>query len=658
MYLAARPHAVSLALTLPLTLKISMSFLQAPFLQAPFLQTISTTAQTLGLSLLLCFAGTLPSPSWAQSVQAGLEKAQKGDYAGALKAWQPLADSGDAQAQNNLGSMYFNGYGVEQDDAKAVQWWLKAAQQGHADAQDNLGRMYELGRGVKRDRVKARQWYAKARDGRLSAAQKGDAQAQFALGMRHFVGNGVNRNHVRAADWFLKAAQQGHLEAHFYLGWVYEDGFFGVKRDEARAHEWYLKAAQQGHDHAQYRLGRMYAEGMGVPQDHAQARQWWLKAAQQGSDYAQYEAQYHLGQLYAKGLGVPKDESQVLSWWLKAAQNGSFMAGSQLGKMYAKGGAHAQEITKFFAQSHAAAQQNDAQAQYNLSWMYAYGAGVERDDTQALQWAGKAAAQGHAPAQSQKASLERRAEERAAAQAVSNKRISDLVARTERGDVKARYMLGEEYLRGGDVKKDEAQAVAWFFKAAQPQNLNDGNVEKTADQEKPELKTVQMWNDRARSTLGTLYANDGKHAPEITKIFEQSRSAAQQGDAHAQFTLGWMYEYGAGVERDYVKALAWTRKAAAQGHAPAQSQQANQESRAEERAAALARAPKRIKALQTAAEDGHAHSQYMLGRSYWYGDSGIIKKDRAKAVEWFQQAAQQGHIGAKEALRNAGVRAD
>ncbi|MBY0345945.1 MAG: SEL1-like repeat protein [Neisseriaceae bacterium] len=34
--------------------------------------------------------------------------------------------------------MYYNGEGVEQNDAEAVRWYKKAAEQGHADAQNKV----------------------------------------------------------------------------------------------------------------------------------------------------------------------------------------------------------------------------------------------------------------------------------------------------------------------------------------------------------------------------------------------------------------------------------------------------------------------------------------------------------------------------------------
>ena len=39
----------------------------------------------------------------AAGFQAGVAAAQKGDYAAALREWTPLAEQGDAEAQNNLG---------------------------------------------------------------------------------------------------------------------------------------------------------------------------------------------------------------------------------------------------------------------------------------------------------------------------------------------------------------------------------------------------------------------------------------------------------------------------------------------------------------------------------------------------------------------------
>src|SRR5512137_496566 len=67
---------------------------------------------------------------------------QRGDYATALRLFRPLAEQGDAAAQNYLGIMYATGRGVPRDDAEAVRWYRKAAEQGFTPAQRNLGIMY------------------------------------------------------------------------------------------------------------------------------------------------------------------------------------------------------------------------------------------------------------------------------------------------------------------------------------------------------------------------------------------------------------------------------------------------------------------------------------------------------------------------------------
>jgi hypothetical protein len=52
--------------------------------------------------------------------------------------WEKLAKTGDAEAQNNLGLMYYGGHGTEKDEELALKYFQLAAQQGHADAQENF----------------------------------------------------------------------------------------------------------------------------------------------------------------------------------------------------------------------------------------------------------------------------------------------------------------------------------------------------------------------------------------------------------------------------------------------------------------------------------------------------------------------------------------
>ncbi len=97
------------------------------------------------------------SPTWAD-FQAGMEAANRGDHATALKEWRPLAEQGDATAQYYLGVMYQNGEGVTQNYAVATLRYFQAAEQGLASAQKNLGVMYARGDGVAQNYVFAHMW--------------------------------------------------------------------------------------------------------------------------------------------------------------------------------------------------------------------------------------------------------------------------------------------------------------------------------------------------------------------------------------------------------------------------------------------------------------------------------------------------------------------
>src|SRR5437867_2255374 len=68
-----------------------------------------------------------------------------------LETLQAMAQQGDDNAQNNLGSMYAQGEGVSQDFSQAVLWFRKAADQGNSAAQVNLGFRYFRGEGVTQD---------------------------------------------------------------------------------------------------------------------------------------------------------------------------------------------------------------------------------------------------------------------------------------------------------------------------------------------------------------------------------------------------------------------------------------------------------------------------------------------------------------------------
>jgi len=119
--------------------------------------------------------------------------------------------------------------------AKDLQTLQTQAAQGFAEAQTNLGLLYYNGRGVPRDYTKAREWFEKA-------ATQGDANAQYHLGVLYDFEKGVPQNFATARQWYEKAAEQGHAGAQNNLGGLYEFGH-GVTQDSVRAYMWYSVAA-------------------------------------------------------------------------------------------------------------------------------------------------------------------------------------------------------------------------------------------------------------------------------------------------------------------------------------------------------------------------------------------------------------------------------
>ena len=265
------------------------------------------------------------TPKATSLIHEGWEDIQDGKFQLAVEAFRKAAEQGYADAQYNLGVMYYHGQGVPQSYVKAAQWHRKAAEQGYADAQLNLGAMYYHDQGVPQSYAKAAQWYCKA-------AEQGNAIAQYDLGVMYDHGQGVPQSYAKAAQWYRKAAVQGDAYAQYNLGIMYHNGQ-GVPQSYAKSAQWFRKVAEQGVAAAQYNLGFMYDHGQGVPQSYAKAAQWFRKAAEQG--YA--DAQYNLGVTYQFGEGVPQNYAKAAYWYRKAAQQGFAGAQFNLGGMYGRG---------------------------------------------------------------------------------------------------------------------------------------------------------------------------------------------------------------------------------------------------------------------------------------------------------------------------------
>ena len=134
----------------------------------------------LSLIAVLCMLAPM-AQAQTSPVDPGSAAFMSGNYALALQEWSTKAQTGDAEAMNNIGILYNKGLGVEQDEAMAASWYRRAAEIGFANAQFNLANLY-------------------------------------------YSGNGVERDLKQSAGWYHEAAKRGHLGAQYFLGLMYEDG--------------------------------------------------------------------------------------------------------------------------------------------------------------------------------------------------------------------------------------------------------------------------------------------------------------------------------------------------------------------------------------------------------------------------------------------------
>ena len=156
------------------------------------------------LLALIISAATMPAT--AQSVRAGIDAWQKGDTAGAVAIWRPLADKGDADAAFNLGQAYRLGKGVPLDLAQAQGWLERAARKGHVDAQATLGLLlFQSG-----NRISAMRWLK-------LAADAGEPRALLIVGTALYNGDGVAADPVTAYAYVSRAAAQGLAPAQATL---------------------------------------------------------------------------------------------------------------------------------------------------------------------------------------------------------------------------------------------------------------------------------------------------------------------------------------------------------------------------------------------------------------------------------------------------------
>lgn len=160
-----------------------------------------------------------------------------------------------------------------------------------------------------------------------------------------------------------------------------------------------------------------------------------------------------------------------------------------------------------------------------------------------------------------------------------------------RGDAEAAMKLGESYMKGEGVEKNEEEALEWFRKAAELKSKGTASPETPSALVSHVVPPMKRGRRKLRSTAAVVvmmpvmgggigaycmlrenpyvaYQRLIKEGKE-NEAMERLHIAAEDGNVSAQADLGLCYSNGRGVSGDMTEAVKWYRRAAGQGHASA-----------------------------------------------------------------------------------------
>jgi TPR repeat protein len=300
------------------------------------------------------------------------------------------------------------------------------------------------------------------------AFEDGSTRGAYQLGWLYYVMNDT----VHADRWWSQAAQDGYVDADYYLGnlrWA------NGRPDQAVQN--YIAAAESRHVSAAYQLAFCLLVEQG---DVPGAEYWWGVAAGQGHKDADFylgelrwsegrpdqavgnyeaaasaghaQAAYRLGDLL---FHVRQDKPGAEHWWGVAAAQGHRDADFRLGELRSSEGRPDEAVGNY----QAAAIGGHAQAAFQLGELLL---DVRHDKPGAEYWWGVAAAHGHNDADFRLGEL-RWGEGR------PDEAVGNYEAAARAGHAQAAHRLGDLLLH---ERHDERGAEYWYHQASDLQNVS------------------------------------------------------------------------------------------------------------------------------------------------------------------------------------------
>lgn len=158
----------------------------------------------------------------------------------------------------------------------------------------------------------------------MNRALSGNAEAQFKIAER-YMQSGHEDDVALAEEWALKAAENGLVEAMYWLGegyTVYAKEVLEEDKEEALEYfnlgfKWLFKATEVKHAPSMLELAGYYRRGDVVDKDLEKS----VSLVKQAAELGEVQAMRDLACIYEHGLGVEIDEAKADEWHTKAQQH-------------------------------------------------------------------------------------------------------------------------------------------------------------------------------------------------------------------------------------------------------------------------------------------------------------------------------------------------
>lgn len=248
------------------------------------------------------------------AVAAAMNIQRAGDSAKAIATILPLAQKGDAMAQNALAVLYLGeedgGANPNPNYTEALKWLRKAVAQKFAAAHGNMGNLYASGHGVPKDAKKAIRWYQLSSD-------HGDEEGLGHIARMYQLGQGVTKDPKKAVALYQQSIKRGSLNSLRNLGAMHLTGD-GIPKDLVEAEKLFQAGSDKGDTTSTNALGKLFYERIDSAPDQAKGVELFRSAAQRGNA----QGAFNVGVAYRDGVGIGKDAIKSAVWFSIASDMG------------------------------------------------------------------------------------------------------------------------------------------------------------------------------------------------------------------------------------------------------------------------------------------------------------------------------------------------